>query len=109
MNIFNLIDELEQSERELQKTEFLEEASFATVNRYLALFEPLRVLLVRELTERSWMAFPANGSDMAQRFGEMRPVVVHLVDGAREFDTVVARTDGGAWWFDDLDRPRRAR
>ncbi|QDG52991.1 hypothetical protein FIV42_20245 [Persicimonas caeni] len=87
-----------------KRAALVEPASLATVERYLALFEPLRVLLVGKLSERSWVAFPANGSDMAQRFGQAHPMVVHLVDGGRAFDTVIARTDGGAWWFEESDR-----
>ncbi len=83
--------------------ELVESASLATVERYLALFEPLRVLLVRAVQGRSWLAYPLNASDMAQRFARARPMVVHLVDHGRAFDTVVARTDGATWWFDHLD------
>lgn len=87
-----------------QKARLVEEASLATIERYLDLFDALRVLLVRQLEGRTWLAYPANHSDMTQRFGRAEPLVVRLVDGGRAFDTVVASCVGGGWWFQCLDR-----
>lgn len=87
-----------------KSAQLLEEASLATVERYLELFEALRVVLVRQLEGRTWLAYPANTSDMAQRFGRPEPLLVRLVEQGREFDVVVARFDGGAWWYEAIDR-----
>jgi len=80
-----------------------ESAPLYMVEEYLELMPSLRVWLVRPLTGRTWLALPANLSDMAQRFGHARPVVVHLVYEGRRFDRIVARYDGGAWWAHELD------
>lgn len=86
------------------------EAQRPDIERYLELFEPLRAILVEPLERASWLAHPVNDSDMRQRFGTASPFVVHLVERARPFDSIVARSDGRAWWFERLDRrvaPRR--
>jgi hypothetical protein len=86
-------------------------AGLAAVDRYLRLFEPLRIVLARRMEGRSWLAVPYNRSDMAQRFERARPMTVHLVDRARRFEVGVARHDGRAWWWEEVDRtadPRRA-
>ncbi|MFW5966651.1 MAG: hypothetical protein ACOCV2_03985 [Persicimonas sp.] len=86
------------------RARLVEEASPGDIERYLGLFSTLRLVLVEPLDGRSWLAFPANRSDMAQRFSEVRPVVVHLVERARAFETIVARTDGSNFWFERIDR-----
>ena len=86
-------------------------ADLAAIDRYLQLFEPLRVVLARRMEGRSWLAVAYNRSDMAQRFDEARPMTVHLVDCARRFEVGVARHDGSTWWWEATDRtadPRRA-
>jgi hypothetical protein len=83
----------------------VEEASPALVERYLRLLpRPVRFVLARPLRDRSWLAFPANASDARQRRVGDRPVVVHLVEDASQFELVAARTDGAAWWFEAPDR-----
>jgi hypothetical protein len=45
-----------------------------------------------------------NESDARQRWGDAKPVVVHLVTEGGPFEPVVARWDGSAWWFEEVDR-----
>jgi hypothetical protein len=91
------------SERE---AEVVEEAGLARVTEYLGLFPSARLRLGHNLRGGTWIAYSANESDVRQRFPsqEVRPVPVHLVTDGQEFEQVVARNLGGAWWFEELDR-----
>ncbi|HZT42526.1 MAG TPA: hypothetical protein VFA07_10050 [Chthonomonadaceae bacterium] len=82
----------------------VEEAGLPLVAEYLRLFTPLRVRLARPLKGMTWLAYPVNESDARQRIGAVRPLPVHLVTEGATFETVVARGDGGAWWFEETDR-----
>jgi len=82
-----------------------EEADLPLVAAYLALFPVLRLRLVAPVAGRSWLTYPVNESDMAQRFGGgARPVLVHLVEDGRAFEVVTSRGDGGTFWFEEVDR-----
>ena len=85
------------------RAQWKEPAPFPVVSRYLNLFEQLRVWLVCPLQGQSWLAMPANLSDMQQRFGRAHPFVVRLVEQGQAFERVIARFDGGAWWAQDID------
>jgi hypothetical protein len=74
------------------------------VGEYLRLLKPLRMRLADPLEGQTWLAYPANESDSRQRFGGARPAPVHLVTDGRRFEAIVARWDGGAWWFEEVDR-----
>jgi hypothetical protein len=87
-----------------KKAKVEEEAAFPLVASYLRLLPMLRLILARRLRHACWLAYPANESDAAQRFGIEEPVRVHLVEGAAPLDPILARFDGSAWWFEDLDR-----
>lgn len=81
------------------------EASPAQVAGYLHLFKTLRLRLIDAARHQTWLAYPANESDARQRFGmHARPVPVHLVTEGAPFEQVVARWDGSAWWFEEVDR-----
>lgn len=84
----------------------VEEAELPFVAEYLRLFPALRVRLAYVLRGATWLAYPSNESDARQRFAShgARPVVVHLVADGREFEQVIARHLGGAWFFEDEDR-----
>ncbi|GMU55497.1 MAG: hypothetical protein AMXMBFR33_46430 [Candidatus Xenobia bacterium] len=82
----------------------LEPADPIAVSEYLALFPAMRVRLIHPVAGRSWLAYPVNESDARQRLGQARPLVVHLVDEGARLEVAVARLEGGALWFDQLDR-----
>jgi hypothetical protein len=82
----------------------LEEASLPQVAEYLQLLKPLRLCLAYALKGKTWLAYPVNESDMQQRLGAAKPVPVHLVTEAVAFEPIIARWDGGGWWFDEIDR-----
>ena len=82
----------------------VEEAGLPIVTRYLELLAPMRFWLAYPLQGQSWLAYPVNESDMQQRAGFARPVPVHLVGDGLPFEVVVARRDGAAWWFEEVDR-----
>ena len=84
--------------------EVVEEPSLPQLAEYLKLLKPLRLRLAHLLRGQTWLAYPMNESDMQQRFGTAKPVVVHLVTEAIAFEPVIARFDGNAWWFDEIDR-----
>jgi hypothetical protein len=81
-----------------------EEASLPQVAAYLGLLAPLRLRLVQAMRGPTWLAYPVNESDARQRWGDARPAPVHLVTGGAPFEPIVARWDGRAWWFEELDR-----
>jgi len=82
--VFQALDE--------RRAQLEEEAALPQIAAYLELLKPRRAVLAFPLQGRSWLACTD------------RPVVVHLVEDAARFDQVVARTDGNAFWFEDLDR-----
>jgi hypothetical protein len=88
------------------EAEVVEEAGLARVTEYLSLFPVMRLRLGYKLRGRAWIAYPANESDMRQRFPSQRvqPVPVHLVAEGQELEQVIARNLGGVWWFEEIDR-----
>jgi hypothetical protein len=84
--------------------EMVEEPSLPQVAEYLQLLKPLRLRLAHVLRSQTWLAYPVNESDMQQRLGVVKPVPVHLVNEGAAFEPIIARWDGSAWWFDELDR-----
>lgn len=94
--IFRPVDE--------KTAEVLEEPSLPELAEYLKLLKPLRLRLAYGLLSATWLAYPVNESDMQQRLGAAKPVPVHLVTEAAVFEPIIARFDGSAWWFDEIDR-----
>ncbi|HBB30499.1 MAG TPA: hypothetical protein DDZ80_12220 [Cyanobacteria bacterium UBA8803] len=84
--------------------EVVEEPSLPQLAEYLKLLKPLRLRLAHRLRGQTWLAYPVNESDMQQRFGNLKPVPVHLVTEGAAFEPIIARFDGSAWWFDEIDR-----
>lgn len=82
----------------------VEEASFPMISEYLKLFKAFRFRLAYKLESLTWLAYPANESDMKQRLGVVKPVAINLATEATQLEQVIARYDGGAWWFEDIDR-----
>jgi hypothetical protein len=87
-----------------KEAELLEEASLFQVAEYLQLLKPLRVRLAQQLRGQTWLTYPANESDAEQRFGSARPLLVHLVSEGAQFEQIIARSDGNAFFFEDTDR-----
>ncbi|PYS87840.1 MAG: hypothetical protein DMF64_22170 [Acidobacteria bacterium] len=97
--------------RDAATAELLDEATLAQVGAYLKLSKALRVRLATRLRGRTWLAYPANEADARQQTGRVEPVLVRLVDEARQFEQVVARHDGALHWFEATDTradPREA-
>jgi hypothetical protein len=84
--------------------EVVDEPSLPQLAEYLKLLKPLRLRLAHRLRGQTWLAYPVNESDMQQRLGAAKPVPVHLVTEAAAFEPIIARFDGSAWWFDEIDR-----
>src|ERR687885_1803662 len=84
--------------------EVVDEPSLPQLAEYLKLLKPMRLRLAHVLQGQTWLAYPVNESDMQQRLGATKPVPVHLVTEASAFEPIIARFDGGAWWFDEIDR-----
>lgn len=82
----------------------VDEPGLPQLAEYLKLLKPLRLRLAYLLQGQTWLAYPVNESDMQQRLGVAKPVLVHLVTEAVAFELIIARFDGAAWWFDELDR-----
>lgn len=82
----------------------VEEADLPMIAEYLQLFKSFRLRLAYKLESLTWLAYPINEADMRQRLGFVKPIVLHLVTEGLEFEQVMARFDGGAWWFEDIDR-----
>lgn len=94
--IFHPVDE--------KTAEVVEEASLPQLAEYLKLLKPLRLRLAYPLRSLTWLAYPINESDMQQRLGMVKPVPVHLVSEGAAFEPIIARFDGTAFWFDEIDR-----
>lgn len=87
----------------------LDQASPAQREAYLRLLKPLRLRLVMHLLGSLWLAYPNNESDARQRFGWCHPVPVALVQEGQAFEAIIARHDGGGFWFDQVDRREHPR
>jgi hypothetical protein len=84
--------------------EVVEEADLPLVARYLGGLPRLRLWLAEPLEGQTWLAYPASEGDARQRLGGARPLLVRLVTEGTAFEPVVARGDGRAWWFEEVDR-----
>lgn len=71
---------------------------------YLALWPALRVVLLEQAGPAAWLAMPLNPSDARQRFRLAGPQLLRLTEGGQAFARAIARVEGGALWYDDLDR-----
>jgi hypothetical protein len=89
--------------RDAQTAVLINEATLAQVGAYLKLFKALRVRLATRLRGRTWLAYPANEADARQQMGRVEPLLVRLVEEARQFEQVVARHDGALYWFEGVD------
>ncbi|MBX2864212.1 MAG: hypothetical protein KTR27_11710 [Leptolyngbyaceae cyanobacterium MAG.088] len=79
-------------------------ANSPQVEQYLTSLPAFRLRLVYRLQNRSWLAYPSNEADARRRLGQVKPLVVHLVSDGVAFDQIIARWDGNAFWFEQLDR-----
>jgi hypothetical protein len=94
--IFQPVDE--------KTAEVVDEPNLPQLAEYLKLLKPMRLRLVYVLQGQTWLAYPVNESDMQQRLGAAKPVAVHLVTEASAFEPIIARFDGSAWWYEEIDR-----
>lgn len=85
------------------RARIVEAAAPAQVKAYLNLLPRVQLVLLNE-KRGMWWAVPAQASD--QRFKVSGPVPVQLCTRAGSFDTVNARFDGAAFWYDDVVRNR---
>jgi hypothetical protein len=92
--------------RDERVARLVEEADLPRVAEYLSLFPRLRLRLAYRLQGATWLAYPANEADARQRFraAGARPLAVHLVADGQAFEQSLARSVGGAWFFEDADR-----
>ncbi|MGB6166637.1 MAG: hypothetical protein WBF52_03540, partial [Geitlerinemataceae cyanobacterium] len=86
----------------------LEEADSFQIAEYLQHFPQFRLRLAYRLRGQTWLGYPVSEADVRQRLNwvknEVKPIPVHLVTEGGAFETIVARFDGQAWWFDQIDR-----
>lgn len=87
----------------LDRARVVDRPSLSQIRQYLALFPQVRLVLVAR-SDRQWLALPAHRGD--SRFEMTGPVRVHLVTGVEPFQRIVARFDGGLFWFQEVDRRR---
>ena len=87
----------------LERAQVIARPSPRQIHDYLALFPAIKLVLVSR-AGRDWLALPANRGDT--RFQIDGPVRVHLATGVEPFQQVVARFDGGHFWFQEVDRRR---
>ncbi len=84
--------------------ELVTEADLPQIAEYMQYMSPMRFWLAYALQKNTWLAYPINESDAQQRFGITKPVPIHLVSNGAVFEQIIARWDGGNWWFEDYDR-----
>lgn len=82
------------------RAKLLRPMTMAERRRYLALFPPVRLILCRREGD-GWLGMPASQAD--SRFSIEGLVPVRFVEDADVFETVVARFDGGQFWFESTD------
>lgn len=87
-----------------RKAKLVKEADIQMIDQYLKLFKAFRLRLIYKLEDFTWLAYPVNESDARQRLGKVEPLLVRLVTEGKDFEQIVARFDGVAFWFDKLDR-----
>lgn len=75
-------------------------------SKYLDLFPSVRLVLSHRKKNR-WFGIPITESE--SRFGADQVVPLQLASGCQPFETVIARFDGQACWFDKRDPRRPAR
>lgn len=82
----------------------IDEPTLPQIAAYFKLLQPLRLRLAYPLKGQSWLAYPINESDAKQRFGNAKPVVVHLVTEGGQFEPIIAYGNHQVWWFAEIDR-----
>jgi hypothetical protein len=87
----------------MDKAQIIGKPSLRQIRDYLALFPAVKLLLATR-SGQDWMALPAHMGD--RRFQTDGAVRVHLVTGAEPFQQIIARYDGGRFWFQEIDRRR---
>jgi hypothetical protein len=87
-----------------RRARLVEEAGPRRIAEYLDGFKQIRLRLVYRTGGRSWLASAVNEADARQRLGTVEPKPVHLVGEGAQFDQIVARFDGAACWFEEMDR-----
>ncbi len=87
----------------LDRARVVGKPSLRQVRDYLSLFPALRLLLLAR-AGRDWLAAPAHQSDARVQIKGI--VHMHLARGVEPFQRVVARFDGGQFWFQEVDRRR---
>lgn len=92
------------SPKDAETANLVEEASLFQIETYLKQCLQMRLLLIRPLQNQTWLAYPVNEADIRQRWGNPKPIPVHLVENGLAFETIIAGWDGGSWWFVDIDR-----
>jgi hypothetical protein len=80
------------------------QAGGVQVAKYLQGLSRCRLYLVRPIRGQTWLAYPVNAETFRTRYGEPRPVMVHLVTLGRAFEQTFCRWDGANFWFDRVDR-----
>ncbi|MBE9029576.1 hypothetical protein IQ266_07520 [filamentous cyanobacterium LEGE 11480] len=87
-----------------QSATLIESAEIWQIDEYLQALPAIRVRLVYQLQNQTWLAYPINEADMRQRFGTARPIVIHLVSEGTAFDAIIVRCLGAAFYFEMRDR-----
>jgi hypothetical protein len=87
----------------MDRARVVSEPTLRQVRDYLELFPAVRLLLLAR-ARSDWLAVPAHRGD--SRIQVEGPVRVHLATGVEPFQQVIARFDGGYFWFQDIDRRR---
>ncbi len=77
--------------------------SLRQVRDYLELFPAVQLVLLSRAGD-DWLAVPARQGDA--RFQVHGAVPVHLAVGVEPFQQIIARFDGGHFWFQEIDRRR---
>jgi hypothetical protein len=87
----------------MDRARVVSKAGLGQIREYLALFPAVRLTLLAR-AERHWLALPAHRGD--SRFQIDGPVPLHLASGVEPFQQVIARFDGAAFWYQEVDRRR---
>lgn len=82
----------------------IEEAAPRLIREYLQSLKQIRLRLAYRVEGQTWLASPVNEADARQRLDSGEAQRVFLVQEGAQFEQIVARWDGAACWFEEVDR-----
>lgn len=84
--------------------QLVEEVGPRLIGEYLKPLMQIRLRLAYRIEGQTWAAYPVSEAEARQRLGTREARQVHLTSEGAQFEQIVARWDGAACWFEEVDR-----